>query len=412
MGVVQIWSANPFSHKKTSSCSPALHRTPVMRRGSLLPGAGWFLANEIPRGAFPRTRRWALERTAKSLGAGKYRAFRRAAAATGNETAVLFFGDSAQGDAHAARRMLSDRAHGTRAWAFVHDLTREVVPGEVPRHVDERIAIKQPFRRGEGEGGGDPSSQRRAAAAAAAWRSPRMNYYKTVPEAAFLLAQLGFLDRDSLRRVVDATNREIRCPFNAAAAPRGGADAAPQTPQQSEQQQLRSLFDLDGNGFVKRSERNRRFAKDEVVLERLRREGRLSACPLKTLIRYDVRKCEALIRNDDFWAVAGGGGLAVAARPDRVSQQFACLAAGGGEARAKTTDEVSSRHVSSVARTAASRERARRAAAYRARRGQQRIGADGAAARARRPPLVDSGTETVAARSTVGAADGGRSRSR
>ena len=90
----------------------------------------------------------------------------------------------------AARRMVSDAAYGGKAWTFIHDLTREVVPGKPPVHEDERIALKTPL-----EGLEAPS--------------PRLNYYKTVPEAAFMLAQYGFLTRESLQHVVYSTYCEM-----------------------------------------------------------------------------------------------------------------------------------------------------------------------------------------------------------
>ena len=173
----QIWSANPFSSKKARSCTPELHCTPVTRRGSMLSGLVWVASNAIPR-ALPRTRRWALERAARALGTGKVRSFRRAARAAAHaseQTEVVFFGDSAQGDADAGRRMVQDAAYGRRAWVFIHDLTREVEPGAAPVLRDERIAIKRPCGHADAD----------------AWRCPRLNYYKTVPEAAFQLAQHG-----------------------------------------------------------------------------------------------------------------------------------------------------------------------------------------------------------------------------
>ena len=233
----QVWSANPFSSKKTSSCIPNLHRKPLTRRGNLLAGLGWVAANSVPT-SMPTVREWCLERTAAALGDGKFRAFRRAASAcrdSGSE--IVFFGDSAQGDAWAASRMLDAPGDGTRAWAFIHDMTREVRPEQAPQHLDARIAIRRPFRRSR------------------AWESPRLNYYKTTPEAAFLLAQHGFLGRDALQRIVDATRREIvECPFIV----------------------------------------------DEQTVARLHDEGR-DCCAYRELILKDAAKAEALVRHDAFW---------------------------------------------------------------------------------------------------------------
>ena len=72
--------------------------------------------------------------------------------------------------------MLGDPQAGERAWAFIHDLTREAVPGREPAHEDARIAVRQPFQRG-------------CAGAPCPVGSGRVTYYKTVPEAAFVLAQ-------------------------------------------------------------------------------------------------------------------------------------------------------------------------------------------------------------------------------
>jgi hypothetical protein len=236
----QVWSANPFSNKKQSSCVPPLHRKPLTRKGSLLAGLGWVLANQLPGWPSPAVRRWCLEASAKSLGTAKVRAFRRAATEAG-PSEILFFGDSAQGDVSAALRMLSDKEHGAKAWVFIHDLTREVAPGgRAPKFEDARIAVRNPFR-------GDHRD---------AWRDPRLHFYKTYPEAAFLLAQQGFLGRRSLQRIVDATRREL--------------------------------------------DREDSFRRDERVLERLRRQGRASV-EYRTLIEEDARKCEALIACERFW---------------------------------------------------------------------------------------------------------------
>ena len=284
-----MWSANPFSSKKPTSCVPHLHRKPVTRRGSLLAGLGWVLANQVPP-RFAAKRTWCLERAAAGLGEGKYRAFRRAAKAERDErTEVVFIGDSAQGDAFAARRMIDDAEHGARAWAFIHDLTREVAPGRMPEHEDARIAIRHPFRHSD------------------AWRSPRLNYFKTTPEAAFLLAQHGFLTRASLRRIVDATRREMAdCPF----------------------------------------------APDQVTIARLARQRR-DSCVYADLLVLDLAKCEALIGAERFWGGAGGGD--------------AGGGGAGGEARALATEEVGSprRVPARVRRSEEAHGRAQRAAAYR-----------------------------------------------
>ena len=292
----QIWSANPFSSKTRASCTPELHRTPVTRRGGLLSGLGWVASNAIP-GVLPKTRRWGRERAARDLGTGKLRAFRRAARAAAresDETEVVFFGDSAQGDADAGRRMVQDAAHGRRAWVFIHDLTRESEPGAAPLHSDERVAIRRPFDRAD------------------AWRSPRFNYYKTVPEAAFLLAQHGFLGRAAVRRVAIATRREI-----------------------------------EGDGA-------RHFSQDEETLARLRGAGR-EPRPLKALIEHDLRKCDALVGADAFWECTGPG-----VRGDGVEQL--------DEARAKATDEVALSDVSSsLRRSPAAQARVARLAAFQGR---------------------------------------------
>lgn len=194
----QVWSANPFSNKKPTSCIPPLHRKPVTRRGSLIAGLGWVVANSVPE-RLAAARSWALERSACALGDVKFRAFRHAAKTWGPATEIIFIGDSAQGDATAARRMLEDPQHGERTWVLLHDLTREVEPGKEPIHHDERIAIRRPFGSAIGASG----------EASDTWRSRRLCYYKTTPEAAFLLAQHGFLTRDALKKVVDATRREM-----------------------------------------------------------------------------------------------------------------------------------------------------------------------------------------------------------
>ena len=107
-------------------------------------------------------------------------------------------------------------------------------------YADERIAIKKPF------------CTRTVCSIEA---SPRLNYYKTVPEAAFLLAQYGFLDRDSLGKVVEATTT-----------------------------------DLDAREFVK----------DEIAIARLQSQG-WNSCPLAELIRQDLEKADALFGYDAFW---------------------------------------------------------------------------------------------------------------
>ena len=59
----QIWSANPFSSKKQSSCVPHLHRRPMTRRGSLLAGLAWALDQENTKSpGQSRTRALAPER--------------------------------------------------------------------------------------------------------------------------------------------------------------------------------------------------------------------------------------------------------------------------------------------------------------------------------------------------------------
>ena len=97
----QIWSANPFSSKKQTSCSPPLHRKPVTRKGSLPAGIAWVISKTIPEWVPPVTRTWLVEHSAKQLGDVKYKAFRREAAAVGDATEIVFFGDTAQGDAAA-----------------------------------------------------------------------------------------------------------------------------------------------------------------------------------------------------------------------------------------------------------------------------------------------------------------------
>ena len=243
----QVWSANPFSNKKPSSCVPPLHRKPVTRRGSLVAGCQWVAANSVPR-RFGAVRQWALERGATALGDVKLGAFRRAAKSAPPGAEIIFVGDSAQGDAYAARKMIEDAKDGERAWVFLHDLTREVTPCQEPLFEDERIAIRNPFR-------GKQHSD--------AWKSPRLHYYKTTPEAAFLLAQNGFLTRDSLRRIVDATCREtIDCPFQV----------------------------------------------DEATIARLRAQDR-ECCAYSELIRRDVAKCEQLLGCDRFWREASRKGV-------------------------------------------------------------------------------------------------------
>ena len=180
--------------------------------------------------------------------------------------------------------MVQDAAYGRRAWVFIHDLTREVVAGAPPAHEDARIAIARPFRRCEG------------------WRSPRVNYYKTVPEAAFMLAQLGFLRRPNLQYVVETTRREM-------------------------------------DTIV--------VQRDEMALERLRRKGQEEPLAYDALVYSDLKKCEALLRSDKFWRP-----------PPRMRDE--------GERRALATDEVALREVKSVVRrSAAAHERAKRSAGFR-----------------------------------------------
>lgn len=237
----QIWSANPFSSKKTTSCTPNLHRKPVTRRGSILAGIGWVIANELPE-CLPNVRDAARRHGAKAMGDVKYRAFRRLAKEAGPGE-VIFIGDSAQGDVDAARRMVTDRQHGSKAWVLIHDLTREVAPGQEPIFTDKRVAIKAPFRCGR-------SADRDI------WRSERVLFYKTVPEAAFLLAQHGFLSQGSLQEIVTAAQQELE---------------------------------------------GRDFRCDEAVLERLRKEGR-TCCRYQKLVEDDLKKCKALIGCRSFWS--------------------------------------------------------------------------------------------------------------
>ena len=121
-------------------------------------------------------------------------------------------------------------------------------PGLPPSHVDPRIAVRRPFGR-------------RPADAPCPVGRGRVTYYKTVPEAAFVLAQHGFLGRDSLRFVVLATRREM------------------------------SLL---------------RVTRDEAVLGRLRRRGQ-RALSYDELVHEDLNKCEALLNTDRFWVDEGGG---------------------------------------------------------------------------------------------------------
>ena len=187
----QIWSAKPFGSKKQNSCSPPLHRRPVTRHGSMRAGVSWVFANKCPGLSRERRDRY-LETAAMKMGRAKYLIFRKEAEAAEAGTELLFFGDSAQGDAFAASLIVDDAEHGERAFVFLHDLTRGVRPHEPPRHEDARIVIKEPFK-----------------ACRVGWSCPRVVYYKTVPEAAFVLAQLGFLGRDSLRYFVETTRREM-----------------------------------------------------------------------------------------------------------------------------------------------------------------------------------------------------------
>jgi len=237
----QVWSANPFSSKIPSSCVPPLHRKPLTCHGSKRAGLAWALSNWVPK-RFNGLRDRCLERSVTLLADAKYRTFRKVAQSCGSDaTEIIFFGDSAQGDVDLARRMVEDEEHGTRVWAFLHDLTREVVPGRLPVFSDERIIIQQPF-----------SGELRRSDA---WTSPRINFYKTIPEAAFMLAQYGFLDRDGLGRVIAAARREcVGC----------------------------------------------QWAVDTCTIERLKAEGRTS-CIYEELVMLDIAKCEALIDCDGFW---------------------------------------------------------------------------------------------------------------
>ncbi len=284
----QIWSAKPFGSKKQSSCSPPLHRLPVTRHGSLRAGIRWALANKVPR-RFERLRAEWLEQSAKAMGRAKFRTFRQEArrlAAAGADTEILFFGDSAQGDAHAASLILDSAEYGSRAFVFIHDLTRGTMPHEPPCHVDERIAIKEPLKH-----------------CRAGWRSARICYFKTVPEAAFQLAQHGFLEREALQFVVEASRREM------------------------------------GMLHVER---------DEVVLHRLRSLGR-AALPYDELVRSDLEKCEAMLRHDACWAC------------DEPVQG----AAADGERRALATAEVEAAAIGErVRRSPSAHERAQRAASF------------------------------------------------
>ena len=71
---------------------------------------------------------------------------------------------------------MDDAQYGARAWVLLHDLTRGAEPGLPPSHVDPRIAVRLPFGR-------------RPADAPCPVGRGRVTYYKTVPEAAFVLAQ-------------------------------------------------------------------------------------------------------------------------------------------------------------------------------------------------------------------------------
>ena len=247
----QIWSAKPFGSKRQDSCSPPLHRRPVTRHGSIWAGLGWLLSNRMPACRLVRdsTREWCRERSGCALGEDKYKTFCREAAQADERTEIIFFGDSAQGDAHAACQMVDDTQYGSRAWIFLHDLTRCTDPGLPPSHDDKRIAVRQPF-------------QRRCEGKPCPVGCGRVTYYKTVPEAALVLAQYGFLSRDSLRFVVLATRREL------------------------------SMLQV---------------SPDEATLGRLRRGGR-RALSYDELVHDDLDKCEALLRTERFWQDVGGSG--------------------------------------------------------------------------------------------------------
>ena len=279
----QIWSAKPFGSKKQNSCSPPLHRKPVTRHGKLMAGRAWVASNRMPE-CPPRA--WCRKQAAKALGRAKFGTFISEAQHCGDEsTEVLFFGDSAQGDAYAASLMIDCPKNGQRAFCLLHDLTRGTTSAEAPCHEDVRIAVKTPFE-----------------SCRAGWRCPRVMYYKTVPEAAFMLAQLGFLRRPNLQYVVETTRREM-------------------------------------DTIV--------VQRDEMALERLRRKGQEEPLAYDALVYSDLKKCEALLRSDKFWRP-----------PPRMRDE--------GERRALATDEVALREVKSVVRrSAAAHERAKRSAGFR-----------------------------------------------
>jgi len=255
----QIWSANPFTNKKPSSSVPFLHSKPHTRKGSKLGGLAWALSNwAVPQPLRPL----ALERGARLLADAKYRAFKKTIGKrSDSRTEIIFFGDSAQGDVVAARRMVEDEQGGKRVYCFIHDLTREVLPSREPAFIDERIAIKRPFGTAAEEGGSE------------AWRSPQLRFYQTVPEASYLLAQLGFLERAALRRVVEAARREcVGC----------------------------------------------QAVVDECTITRLEQEGRDSSSYEELIVR-DMAACEALLACDSFWEADGDG---VACTPP-VATEFA-----------------------------------------------------------------------------------------
>ena len=288
----QVWSAKPFGSKKQSSCSPPLHREPVTRHGGILAGLGWVISNKMPE---CKAKTLARSVAARALGRNKFNTFRREAESCGPRTEILFFGDSAQGDAHTARLMVDCPQYGAQAFVLLHDLTRGTTPYEAPRHEDTRIAIKQPF---DGCRSG--------------WQCPRVAYYKTTPEAAFLLAQLGFLSRSSLQYVVEVTRHEM------------------------------------GVLVIQR---------DEAALERLRRKGQNAPLAYDALVRDDLEKCEALLRNDAFWRDA----------PRRRRRATEVVTTPAKEKRPLSTVQVSVRDASAVIRRSTrARERARRAESFRA----------------------------------------------
>jgi hypothetical protein len=309
----EVWTAKPWGSKKPNKCDPPLHRKPITRHGRFSSGIRWVLANCSCASDAMR------EDAAKQLGRDKVRHFEKLAAAfPAPHTQILFFGDTGQGDGTAAELMVDNEQHGKRTFVFLHDITGETSSERKACFEDPRIAVKSPFQNSKS---GDHLS------------CERINYYKTVPEAAFLLAQHGFLTRDKLRRVVEASKADKE------------------------------------TGLRKRSDEKQGWLARRGVMRSFKGFGNVKGAGYGQTLDEDIDKCEELLTCDGFWAAsASEGDDAVAAAasstttPEEVSEDFGSLRAQMKRPTAIHPDECATpRHVASIRRSVTANERARRA---------------------------------------------------